>query len=111
MTQRDWVRDVAAFQGASYFRAVGKELQYGMSARGLAINCGLPMPEEFPVFTTFYFERPAPDSPCLSLFAMLDSPSATGVYRFQITPAATLVMEIDATVYPARRSSASASPR
>src|SRR5882757_1689686 len=31
----DWVRDVAAFLGASYFRAVGGELQYGLSARGL----------------------------------------------------------------------------
>jgi len=37
----DWKRDVAAFQGASYFRAVDGELQYGMSQRGLAIDCGL----------------------------------------------------------------------
>ncbi len=33
-------RDVAAFLGASYFRAVGGEWQYGQSARGLAINTG-----------------------------------------------------------------------
>jgi len=32
----DWTRDVAAFQGASYFRAVTGDMQYGMSQRGLA---------------------------------------------------------------------------
>ena len=30
----DWTRDVAAFQGASYFRAVDGEMQFGMSHRG-----------------------------------------------------------------------------
>ena len=33
--------DVAAFLGASYFRAVGSEMQYGLSARGLAIDTGM----------------------------------------------------------------------
>ena len=46
----DFVRDVAAFLGASYFRAVGGELQYGLSARGLAIDCGMQRPEEIPGF-------------------------------------------------------------
>ena len=58
----DWVRDLAAFQGASYFRAVDGDLQYGMSQRGLAIDGGLPTPEEFPDFVAYYLERPAKDS-------------------------------------------------
>ncbi len=38
----DWRADVAAFLGASYFRAVGSDYrQYGLSARGLAIDTGL----------------------------------------------------------------------
>ncbi len=45
----DWTRDLAAFQGASYFRAVDGEMQFGMSHRGLAIDCGMPTPEEFPI--------------------------------------------------------------
>ena len=45
----DWKHDVAAFLGASYFRAVGGERQYGLSARGLAIDSGGD--EEFPTFT------------------------------------------------------------
>ena len=56
----DWKRDVAAFLGASYFRAVGGERQYGLSARGLAIDSGGD--EEFPFFTDFWLERPADDA-------------------------------------------------
>ena len=38
----DWARDLVAFLGASYFRAVGGEMQYGMSARGLEASMSLP---------------------------------------------------------------------
>src|SRR5690606_40216867 len=47
-TRSDTDRDFAAFLGASYFRAVGKEGQYGQSARGLANDTGIGKPEEFP---------------------------------------------------------------
>jgi glucans biosynthesis protein len=71
----DDTRDVAAFLGASYFRAVGGEWQYGLSARGLAIDCGNSTPEEFPNFTSYWLERPAKDSNTLTIYALLDSPS------------------------------------
>lgn len=93
-------RDVAAFLGASYFRAVGQEMQYGLSARGLAVDCGLPRAEEFPRFTAFWFERPARNADRLVVYALLDSPSITGAYRFEIHPAAVLTMEVDAALYP-----------
>ena len=96
----DPLRDVAAFLGASYFRAVGGEWQYGLSARGLAIDTGLPRPEEFPDFTAFYLERPAPGSNTVVVLALLDSPSIAGAYRFAITPGDTLVMDVDAALYP-----------
>ena len=92
--------DVAAFLGASYFRAVGGERQYGLSARGLAIDTGMERPEEFPDFTEFYLEQPARDSNSVVVYALLDSPSTTGAYRFAITPGDTVVMEIDAALYP-----------
>ncbi len=92
--------DVAAFLGASYFRAVGAEGQYGLSARGLAVDTALPRDEEFPDFTDFYFERPAPDSRTLVVYAMLDSPSVAGAYRFAITPGPVLLMDVDAALYP-----------
>src|SRR5579872_833652 len=96
----DWIRDVAAFQGASYFRAVDGQMQYGMSQRGLAIDCGMPAPEEFPDFIAYYLERPAPDSSRITLYGLLDSPSVAGAYRFIIDIADTTVMDIDAALYP-----------
>jgi glucans biosynthesis protein len=98
----DFDRDIASFLGASYFRAVGAEKQYGLSARGLAINSGMTQPEEFPDFTAFWFERPAPNADRLTLYALLDSPSVAGAYRFDIEPGAALGMRIDAALYPRR---------
>jgi glucans biosynthesis protein len=96
----DLERDLAAFLGASYFRAVGGEMQYGLSARGLAIDCGMERAEEFPVFTAFWLERPAPEAGNLTVYALMDSASLAGAYRFTIAPAATLVMQVDAALYP-----------
>ncbi len=48
---RDLKTDWLSFLGASYFRTSGPYNQYGLSARGLAIDTGLATPEEFPRFT------------------------------------------------------------
>ncbi len=97
----DWKDDVAAFLGASYFRAVGGDTrQYGLSARGLAVDTAFPRPEEFPRFTSFWFERPAKDSGLLTLYALMDSPSIAGALSFQIAPGGTQVMNIDSALYP-----------
>lgn len=96
----DWQRDVAAFLGASYFRAVGGEYQYGISARGLAVDTGLPRAEEFPIFRAFWLEQPAPQSDAMTVYALLDSPSVSGAYRFIIKPGQTLTMDVDAALYP-----------
>jgi glucans biosynthesis protein len=73
--QTDWL----AFLGASYFRSADPFNQYGLSARGLAIDTATPEPEEFPFFTAFWLER-RPDE-VLIIYALLESPSATGAYR------------------------------
>jgi glucans biosynthesis protein len=92
--------DMFAFLGASYFRAVGASKQYGLSARGLAVDTALPRAEEFPDFRHFWLERPDKTSKTLTVHALLDSPSVTGAYTFVITPGADTVMEVDATLYP-----------
>lgn len=97
---RDPSHDITAFLGASYFRAVGKEGQYGLSARGLAIDTGLSRPEEFPMFTHFWLERPRPGAHRMSIYALLDSPSVAGAYRIDLVPGDTLAMEVDAALYP-----------
>lgn len=95
-------RDIVAFLGASYFRAVGGEKQYGLSARGLAVDTAMNRPEEFPRFTDFWLEAPAKGSDRIRIFALLDSPSVAGAYRFTIVPGRTLVMDVDAAIYPRR---------
>lgn len=75
--QNDWY----AALGASYFRTSGPYNQYGLSARGLAIDTGLPTPEEFPRFASYYLEAAADGGQALTIYGLLDSPSLTGAYR------------------------------
>jgi periplasmic glucans biosynthesis protein len=97
----DWRADVAAFLGAAYFRAVGGDTrQYGLSARALAVDTAFPRPEEFPRFTSFWFERPTKGAGFMHLFALMDSPSIAGALHFQIAPGGTTVMDIDSALYP-----------
>lgn len=80
-TWGDW----AAFLGASYFRASGDESQYGISARGVAVNTEAPLGdqhEEFPDFTRFYVS-PAKGG-AVEVLALLEGPSLTGAFRFVI---------------------------
>jgi len=88
------------FQGASYFRAVAKNLLYGLSARGLAINTAEPSGEEFPAFTHFWIERPARHAKSIVIDALLESQSTTGAYRFTVTPGVETVMDIELTLFP-----------
>jgi glucans biosynthesis protein len=88
------------FQGASYFRAVAKNLLYGLSARGLAINTAEPSGEEFPAFTHFWIERPAAHSTAIVIYALLESESTTGAYRFTVQPGVETAMDVDLTLFP-----------
>jgi len=92
-------QEYAVFQGASYFRGIGTGEVYGLSARGLALKTGDPMGEEFPEFIAFWLEKPQPDAGNIVLHALLDSPSCTGAYRFDITHGAVLHMAVSAKVF------------
>ena len=99
LNRPDILDELVAFQGASYFRALGRGSTYGLSARGLAINTGTSEPEEFPVFTKFYIERPASGGNTINVYALMDSPSLTGAYRFVITPGEATTMEVTARLF------------
>ena len=88
------------FQGASYFRAVAKNLVYGLSARGLAIDTAEPAGEEFPAFTHFWIERPVPKATSIVIDALLESESTTGAFRFTVTPGVETVMNVECTLFP-----------
>ncbi|MCB9947169.1 MAG: glucan biosynthesis protein [Rhodospirillaceae bacterium] len=91
--------EFAVFLGASYFRVIGRGQVYGKSARGLAIDTALPGGEEFPVFQAFWIEEPAPDATALVIHALLNSPSATGAYRFLVEPRTSTQVAVDATIF------------
>ncbi len=94
--------ELVVFLGASYFRALGRGQQYGLSARGLGIDTvGAPAGagEEFPRFKAFWIERPAPDATALVIHALLDSPRATGAYRFELRPGDTTQMDVQARLF------------
>lgn len=88
------------FQGASYFRALAKGNQYGLSARGLALRTAHPAGEEFPAFTHFWIERPSTNATGVVVHALLQSPSTTGSYRFSVTPGTETMIDVDLTLYP-----------
>jgi len=91
--------EIMVFQGASYFRVIGRDQIYGLSGRGLAIDTETPSGEEFPDFREFWIEKPAPDADSLTIHALLDSPSATGAYRFVLTPGEDSVVDVKSRVY------------
>ena len=93
--------ELGAFLGASYFRLLGAGQSYGLSARGLALDCGE---------TTA--RRNSPSSPIGGLAnrnpttkrcgstPILDSVSCTGAYSFFIEPNnQTTVVDIEAVLY------------
>ncbi len=88
------------FQGASYFRAIGTGQNYGLSARGLALNTGDALGEEFPDFTHFYVEAAEPGARTSKVHAILNSPSVTGAYSFEITPGLPAEMKVECALYP-----------
>ena len=102
INRSDHLDEYAVFQGASFFRSVGRAQTYGLSARGLAINVGRPGGEEVPLFRAFWIEKPQPRATEIVVHALLDSVSVTGAYRFVLQPGASTVMDVDLTLFPRR---------
>jgi len=99
---REGVQDeIMSLLGASYFRVVGKGQVYGLSARGLAIDTAWKdgMAEEFPRFREFWIERPKPQDRHLVIYALMDSPRATGAFRFVLRPGEDTVLDVESRVF------------
>lgn len=76
LNTRKYYDELVSFLGASYFRALGKHQKYGLSARGLAIDTAVQTGEEFPIFREFWLVRPKRNDKSVTVYALLDSPSA-----------------------------------
>ncbi len=107
--------ELIVFLGASFFRVLGRNQDYGLTARGLAINTAAKGGEEFPWFTDFWLVRPTdPEQRTLTLYALLDSDSITGAYQFVVRRVASrrLRSPVPCTrAGPSRSSASRPSPR
>lgn len=95
----DVVDDIAVFLGASYFRLAGRGDNFGLSARGLAVDTAEPSGEEFPYFSKAWLVRPAEKDTAATVYALLDSKSVTGAYRFMIEPGQPTIVYCAATLF------------
>lgn len=101
----DLKTDWFAAMGASYFRTSGPYNQYGLSARGIAIDTATSKPEQFPRFTHFWLEGSAAADGPMVIYALLDGPSIAGAYRMEtkrVTDSGgvhRIVMEIEARLH------------
>ena len=92
----EYFDELIVFLGASYFRAVGRDDVWGLSARGLAVDTVEPSGEEFPHFIEFWLERPKPGAKSMTLWALLDGNTASGAYQFVLTPGVETTVDVEA---------------
>lgn len=111
LNKPDVLDEILVCLGASYFRAVPKDLQYGISARGLALDTGLEKKkEEFPYFTKFWLVRPSRFAKQFSFYALLESKSVVGAYQFDVEPGTETRMHVRAMLYFRKRPANSEAP-
>lgn len=91
--------ELISFLGASYFRFLSRDQQYGLSARGLSVNVGAREGEEFPVFTQVWIEQPDADSDRATIYALMESESLTGAFQFLVFPGARTTVEVIANIF------------
>lgn len=99
LNSKNYKDEVAVFQGASYFRLVGPGQVYGLSARGVAVDTAESSGEEFPRFVEFWLQPPQNETNTLVMYALLDSASLTGAYRFELTPGVNTEMLVEARLF------------
>lgn len=99
LNRPDYKDEFLVFLGASYLRAVPKGQYYGLSARGLAVDTASPRGEEFPWFREFWIVKPKPQDIQLTIYALLDSPSVTGAYRYVAKPGVSTEMEVKSVLF------------
>jgi len=103
INRKDYFDEVIVFVGASYFRAVAKDLHYGLSARAIAVDTAIDGPEEFPYFKEFWIVEPTARAKELVIYALLDGPSVAGAYRFVVEPGKDTIASVQATLFARSR--------
>lgn len=105
LNKPDVLDELVSFLGASYFRALPKDLHYGASARGLAIDTEVAKTkEEFPVFTKFWLKRPDRHARQMTIYGLLEGRSVTGAYQFEVQPGVETRMAVKAVLFFRKKS-------
>ena len=99
INKKSYLDEFLVFLGASYFRAVPKGQNYGLSARGLAIDTAEPTGEEFPFFKEFWIIKPGKKDKSITIYALLDSRRVTGAFKFMATPGAETTVDVESTLF------------
>jgi periplasmic glucans biosynthesis protein len=100
LNNQDYYDELAVFQGASYWRALGKNQRYGISSRGIAVNTGTEgTAEEFPNFREFWLRKPQENDTQAVFYALLDGPSYSGAYQFKVAPGNTTIVDVKAVLF------------
>ena len=95
--------ELAVFQGASYWRALGKGQHYGISSRGIAIDTGTEgVTEEFPSFREFWLRKPEATDTFARIYALLDGPSYSGAFAFKIDPGNVTIVDVQSVLFTRR---------
>ena len=103
LNRPDVLDEIIAFLGASYFRVLGRDQRYGLSARALTVNAeGAGGAEEFPAFREFWIENPSPGADRAVIYGLLDGPSLAAAYQFIVYPGERTVVDVRANLYPRR---------
>jgi glucans biosynthesis protein len=103
LNKPDFFDELCAFQGASYWRALGKNQHYGLSSRGIAVDTGIDgVAEEFPGFREFWLRKPEAGDTNARFYALLDGPSYAGAYAFKVHPGNETIMEVRAVIFTRR---------
>ena len=111
INRKDYFDEVIVFVGASYFRAVAKHLDYGLSARGIAIDTASDAARSSRTSRSSGSSSPTPRAKQIEIYALLDGPSVTGAYRFVVTPGADTITSVQASLFARSPSGGSASRR
>lgn len=103
LNKPEYFDELIAFQGASYWRALGKNQHYGLSARGIAVDSGIDgVAEEFPAFREFWLRKPDEKDTQARFYALLDGPSYAGAYAFKVLPGNVTIVEVKAVLFTRR---------
>ena len=92
-------REVAVFQGATFFRSQARGQVRGLVARAISIKTADARGEEISLFRAFWIERPPLGGPMV-IHAIADSESLVAAIRFTVRPGDVTIVDVETTLIP-----------